>query len=236
MEQNRNYAPEYPRIAEDLKSAILKGVYDNKEHPFPSENALAQRYGVSRSTLRKALDLLKREGLIEKSQGRRVQVSLNKLHLTSWNFSSFSEGLKALNDEPYSRVDEAEVVEVNGETFFHLRRTRGVKRGLTVQFLTLEDSWVPYRLFPRIELHNFAEESLYEVMRREYRIYPCKGVSTITALSADDALSRDFDVPLGTALVQAKQAITDLNDRVIEKVTIIYAPELEIRLVRDAGH
>ena len=133
------------------------------------ENSLAQKYNVSRATLRKALEILKNEGLIEKSQGKRVQITLSKLKRTSWNFSSFSEGLRAMHDEPYSRVDVNEIVQDknNGEEFFHLKRTRGIKRGENIQYLTQEDSYVPLSLFPNINQHDFAKESLYEVMRKD---------------------------------------------------------------------
>lgn len=238
MNEKKRCAPEYPAIANKLKQEILNGTFNNKDKLFPSENSLAQKYNVSRATLRKALEILKNEGLIEKSQGKRVQITLSKLKRTCWNFSSFSEGLRAMHDEPYSRVDINEIVQDknNGEEFFHLKRTRGIKRGENIQYLTQEDSYVPLSLFPNINQHDFAKESLYEVMRKDYNIYPYKGVSRISAINANEKLASDFEVNLGQALVIAHQEITDLNDRLIEKVTITYAPELEIKLARDAGH
>ena len=111
MNEKKRCAPEYPAIANKLKQEILNGTFNNKDKLFPSENSLAQKYNVSRATLRKALEILKNEGLIEKSQGKRVQITLSKLKRTSWNFSSFSEGLRAMHDEPYSRVDVNEIVQ-----------------------------------------------------------------------------------------------------------------------------
>ncbi|MFF4220038.1 GntR family transcriptional regulator [Streptomyces nondiastaticus] len=56
----------YLRIAEDLR-ARLGG--DVGQQCLPSEAALMREYGVSRSTVRRALHLLAAEGLIESSPG-----------------------------------------------------------------------------------------------------------------------------------------------------------------------
>lgn len=51
-----------------LRQNIIDEVYPEGEL-LPSENAMAQTYGVSRETIRKALDYLSQDGLIQKKQG-----------------------------------------------------------------------------------------------------------------------------------------------------------------------
>lgn len=225
----------FREIAATLKSAILKGNFHDGT-PFPTEHELSARFQVTRTTVRRALELLVQEGLVLKGQGRRIQVTLKPLTRTSWNFSSFSEGMRAMNDVPSSRVDAAECLDTPEGPVFHLVRTRGIVRGRDVQYLTREDSTVPLSIFPGIYEHDFAAESLYEVMRRDYGIYPCRGFSTLKAVAADESVARDFRVSAGTPLIEATQQITDASDRVIETVIITYAPELKIRIARDAGH
>ena len=225
----------FREIAATLKSAILKGNFQDGT-PFPTEHELSARFQVTRTTVRRALELLVQEGLVIKGQGRRIQVTLKPLTRTSWNFSSFSEGMRAMNDVPSSRVDAAECLDTPEGPVFHLVRTRGIVRGRDVQYLTREDSTVPLSIFPGIYEHDFAAESLYEVMRRDYGIYPCRGFSTLKAVAADESVARDFRVSAGTPLIEATQQITDASDRVIETVIIPYAPELKIRIARDAGH
>ena len=225
----------FREIAATLKSAILKGNFHDGT-PFPTEHELSARFQVTRTTVRRALELLVQEGLVLKGQGRRIQVTLKPLTRTSWNFSSFSEGMRAMNDVPSSRVDAAECLDTPEGPVFHLVRTRGIVRGRDVQYLTREDSTVPLSIFPGIYEYDFAAESLYEVMRRDYGIYPCRGFSTLKAVAADESVARDFRVSAGTPLIEATQQITDASDRVIETVIITYAPELKIRIARDAGH
>lgn len=60
--------PRYRAIADDLAAAIHRGAYRAGEK-LPNEHDLAQRYGTSRPTLARALDQLKRAGVIESRQG-----------------------------------------------------------------------------------------------------------------------------------------------------------------------
>lgn len=63
----------YEEIVDDLRSSILHGRLAAGER-LPSENELAQRYATSRPTVRRALALLKAEGLLTTEQGRGVFV------------------------------------------------------------------------------------------------------------------------------------------------------------------
>jgi len=58
----------YEQIAEELKNKILSGEYV-KDQKLPTENDLAQEYKVSRITSKRALEELKKEGLIYRVRG-----------------------------------------------------------------------------------------------------------------------------------------------------------------------
>ena len=59
----------YYEIYIQLKQKIMTGTYKESEL-LPSENTLAKEYSVSRETIRKALDYLSQDGLIQKQQGK----------------------------------------------------------------------------------------------------------------------------------------------------------------------
>ena len=58
----------YEQIAKELKNKILSGEY-LKDQKLPTENELAQEYNVSRITSKRALEELKKEGLIYRVRG-----------------------------------------------------------------------------------------------------------------------------------------------------------------------
>jgi GntR family transcriptional regulator len=63
----------YQDIVDELRASILEGRLEPGER-LPSENELAERYGTSRPTVRRAIALLKAGGLVTTEQGRGVFV------------------------------------------------------------------------------------------------------------------------------------------------------------------
>ena len=65
--------PRYQQIADELREAIRKGVYEPGSR-LPSHPDLAKQYGVSRTLAKQATDILVAEGLVRAEQGRGVVV------------------------------------------------------------------------------------------------------------------------------------------------------------------
>lgn len=65
--------PLYEKVIGELRGEILARRYD-QAGVLPSESALIERFGVSRITVRRALDELARAGLVERSRGRITRV------------------------------------------------------------------------------------------------------------------------------------------------------------------
>lgn len=63
----------YKKVYSSLKDSILSGHYSFGSL-LPAERELVSEYSVDRSTIRKAIELLEDEGLLEKRQGRKTMV------------------------------------------------------------------------------------------------------------------------------------------------------------------
>ncbi|MDH3037954.1 GntR family transcriptional regulator [Streptomyces sp. TRM75561] len=63
----------YRQLAEILKARIARGDWA-EGRPIASETRLVQEYGLARSTVRRALDVLVEEGVVWKVQGRGTYV------------------------------------------------------------------------------------------------------------------------------------------------------------------
>lgn len=70
MSSEKTYSSrqKFLQLYEALKKAIEDGAYKN-EQKLPTEIELAEQYGLSRPTVAKALDMLRKEGLIERTSG-----------------------------------------------------------------------------------------------------------------------------------------------------------------------
>lgn len=91
----------YRRIAAELRDLIAQGAFDGGR--LPSESELAQRYDVSRGTVRQAFAALREEGLLESRRGaRRVVVATP---VQSFNeLRSFSAFARASGSTPSARA------------------------------------------------------------------------------------------------------------------------------------
>ena len=86
----RNALPYYEQLAELLRREIGAKQAAGELYPLPSENELAEQHGISRATVRHALDELEREGWIYRQKGvgsfapvHRVEQDLTQLVSTT---------------------------------------------------------------------------------------------------------------------------------------------------------
>ncbi|MDF9823863.1 GntR family transcriptional regulator [Breznakia sp. PF5-3] len=72
--------PKYIDIVDDLRDKIIHGDYKNLER-IPDEKTLCKYYDASKLTIKKAVDILVREGLLAKKQGSGTYINpLSSLH------------------------------------------------------------------------------------------------------------------------------------------------------------
>ena len=69
-----SHVPKYAQIADIFRQRIARGVWA-KGFRLPANELLALEFGVSRVTIRQAVDLLSRDGVIEAQQGRGTFVT-----------------------------------------------------------------------------------------------------------------------------------------------------------------
>ena len=107
----------YQDIVDELRSSIVGGALDEGAQ-LPSEHELAERFGTSRPTVRRALALLKAQGLVTTEQGRGAFVRAKphvRLLLSGENFRRHRrEGVSGFNAqvEEQGQVAEQRLLEV----------------------------------------------------------------------------------------------------------------------------
>jgi DNA-binding GntR family transcriptional regulator len=73
--------PAYAQVAEHLRSSIRAGHFAPGEK-LPAGRELASQYGVAMMTVKRALDVLRSDGLVVSQQGRGVFVSTAGVTIT----------------------------------------------------------------------------------------------------------------------------------------------------------
>jgi GntR family transcriptional regulator len=95
--------PKYTVIAKTLRERILTGLYPPATQ-LPSESALQREFGVSRVTIRLALDVLRRTGLVQSRQGKGHLVQPMRAMHDLGRLQGFGEIMAAVGVEAYSIV------------------------------------------------------------------------------------------------------------------------------------
>ena len=93
----------YRKVADDIKAAIAAGAYPPGAL-LPSEAELAERYAVSRGTVRQAFAALRADGVIASRRGARRVVIAGPRVQSFGELLSFSRWARAIGEEPSGRV------------------------------------------------------------------------------------------------------------------------------------
>lgn len=178
----------YHQIAEDIRRRIAAGEL-TPGRLLPSEAELGAAYSASRITVRKALDLLRGERLVDSRQGLGWFVPTDPLRQSLGRLSTIEAQLAESGVVSTRRVlDFGFVAAPSG-----VREVLGVRRVLEVRRLNLADGepfarvtvWCPEKLGRRISLEDVDREPFYELLDVDLG----GAVQTIgaDAVSAEDA-------------------------------------------------
>lgn len=199
--------PRHEQISNWLREQISSGSYKVDEK-LPSEHELSDKFGVSRVTVRRALQTLEGEKLIYRSQGLGSFVADNRSHQPLVRLTDFIEDMsragmdassKVLKMNPIAAPEHvATVLKVSPDsTVIRLDRLR-----LGDQLpIALDITWLPVFYGQLIENYDLEEETIYGILEREYDIPVEKGRYRIEAENADRYLAEHLDVSEGEALL-----------------------------------
>lgn len=200
---------QYEILFHDLKKSILTGVIP-EGGILPSEHELCREYSVTRSTVRKALDLLVNEGYIAKKQGKGSIVQLNRKSLGLLSFRGFSEVLGKKEQKIRSVFLQDPIFLPWPKNFFYRPTKEEQKTNLIffhrLRFVDEEPVMLEHTYVPNIGLEDFfdqplAEGSLFTTLRQRYEIEILNLSQDIKAIPADPQMSYVLDTPPGSPLI-----------------------------------
>ena len=95
--------PVYMQVADSLVERIEQDGWA-PGHRMAPERALAEEFGVNRRTVRQALGVLERRGLVERRQGSGTFISAPRLERGASEFFHFTDGIRQRGFAAGSRV------------------------------------------------------------------------------------------------------------------------------------
>jgi GntR family transcriptional regulator len=175
----------------------------------PSERALTERFGVSRMTVRQALESLVSDGVLQREQGRGTFVAPSRIDF-EMRLTTFAEDARRRGLTPGTRVLAAATVPATPRVAEVLAVKEGdpvhrVERLRTAdgEPMSVEVSWIPAHLLPGM-LDDGVPDSLYAALRGAGHA-PTWGEDTFLAADATDAEADLLSLPGSRAVLRTRR-------------------------------
>jgi len=199
--------PLYWQLAERLRRRIADGVYPSGAQ-LPTEAELGSEHGVSRITVRAALDRLVAEGLVRREQGRGTFATAPPIEHALGQFTDFAEDMLAADLRPTSRVvhlDEevaepaivAELGLVSGGTVVRVDRLR-LADGRPLAF---DRTYLPPHYGHLLDRTALESETILARLEQRYNILIVAGRYAIEATVAAEPLATHLDIVAGAPVL-----------------------------------
>ncbi|MDR1097864.1 MAG: GntR family transcriptional regulator [Tannerella sp.] len=222
MALDRNsHVPLYVQIEDQIRMLIRRPEYGKEKKKLPNEIDLSRELGVSRSTMRQAINKLVYEGLLIRKKGVGTIVADTAITSKAGNWMSFSQEMKALGievrnyelhigwEKPGRELCRFFEIEENTK-ILKLARLRGNPEYPFVFFISY--------FSPRIGMMGNEDFSrpLYEILEKDYHIIVKLSKEEISAQSADSYLSEKLEIKPGEPILKRKRFVYDSGGRPIE--------------------
>lgn len=233
MIEHNSSVPMYIQMADQLSEAIYRGDYKSGDK-LPSENSLCQQFGVSRITVRQALNLLVQQDLAFSVHGKGTFVKTPAISHELNKIISFSRVLQLKGLSGHTVIQSFQADALDGEA---RNRLGGAASNLNLIGYASQTPVVYYRSFFPPELG----EKMWDAARQAedanaafstYDLYARVGVKlsrveqTLSAINADAELERILELPKGKALIVLESVYYSCDGAPLEYKTGYYRSDI----------
>lgn len=233
-------------IRDEILGLIENHTY-NEGETIPSDDEIAETYGVSGPTAHRAIDLLVEAGYLERHPRKGTIVRTPRISQRYGTIlQSFDDEMHQHNLVPRTQVISSHKTHASAEVASSLR----IKEGALVYEIVrlryandapnvLVNSFVPLDLYPHIDDVDFAHESLYAYFAGQGNPV-LRARRTLIVVKADSYFSALLDVPAGDPLERFSTIAYTSSGRIGEYSVAYYrgdinAFEFNTDVVSDGG-
>jgi len=180
---------------------------------IPTEAELSKLYGISRITVRKAVELLEEDEVLIKKQGIGTFVTARKLKRDSTRFMGFTEHCESEGWVAGAKLITADLIDASVSYAEQLMLEEGEKiiRIIRLRTADREPVMVEENYFPARFAYLLGEDltkSIYKILE-DKGTYAAAGKNRISICYADQDEARHLGVPEGEALLLWKGLCLD---------------------------
>ena len=224
---SKNGVPLYYQLKEYLLEEIKKNYQAGDL--LPSEGEIERKYGVSRITVRKAIEELSREGIVIKKQGKGTFVQEQKILYDANVIGSLTQRLEKQNHQlqtkaiEYLTITEAHHVKtlLQCDTLLCIKRYRTLDEKPFAIML----NYIDITRVPKLQ-ERFNIESLYTFYTQQYGIKFYHAEETVEAKAATEEQSQQLELPPHMPLLSLQRLSYDQNHQPVEYSDIVIRSDM----------
>ncbi|MEH7384892.1 GntR family transcriptional regulator [Bacillus sp. JJ1521] len=208
--------PIYFQIEQQIREKI-----ENKElkpgDMIPSEREFAEKFQISRMTVRQAINNLVNEGYLQRVRGKGTFVAVKKFEKNVQRLTGFSEDMRSRGLEPETKVLSFKVIEADSLIASRLN-VEEMSKVYQIERLRLADQEpIAYEVFymsadlvPDLTW-EVAEQSIFKYVE-EIGLYIISGTQELEAITANKREATILGIKVGAPILYIQQ-VSQLEDQ-----------------------
>lgn len=224
---SNTHSPTFSPLYQQIRALITKSLESGEWGPgdiIPSESELAERFGVSQGTVRKAIDEMAAENLLVRRQGKGTFVDTHDDPRSFFRFLRLAANdgalltLKSIPLECWRAKAGAEVAHTlalePGAPIIILRRL--LQNG--DEPVVFDEIYLPGELFSDLTLDvlKSSEISLYSLFESRYAVRMIRADERLRAISADRVSAQLLQVPESSPLLLVERVTFTYGNKPVE--------------------
>jgi len=214
--------PLYVQIADELISKIESGALSPGDQLAP-ERELSAELNVNRMTLRKALQLLESQGLLERRHGIGNFIAHSRIDRRMETIFRFSKGVVNRGFSPGTRLINIRVVasgpklarDLNideSDQVYDILRLRLINQ----EPVMLEGYKIPVHRFPGLNKFDLEGRSIYEILEDDFGTRIVRNRQSLEPIIATKLDAKLLEIKPGDPLMLEKRVSYDQQDQPVE--------------------
>lgn len=227
-----DYSPLYARVETALASEIAAGVLC-PGCQLPPEESLICRFGVSRTTVRKAVENLVARGLLEIQRGRGTFVTEPTIRQDLTELSGFVEDMLALGRNPTARLLDKRPVPANktvarrlgvplGTQVYRIERVR-LADGVAMSF---DQTYLPFDIGEKVVSNDLEAEPIFALLEGKYNLPLIEAEYQLEAVTAAEHIAQALSIEVGSPIFLIERTSYTEGQRPVDYEKLYYRGDL----------
>jgi GntR family transcriptional regulator len=222
----------YAQVEEALVTEIARGEYRPGDQ-LPTEDALLQRFQVSRITVRRAIQNLVRRDLLEIRRGLGTFVRSPRIEAELTKLTGFVEDMHAVGRKATAQVVSQGVIAASARVAERLQLAKGTKvmhikrvRLADDTPISFDETYLPLALGKQIVRNDLRRRPIFTLLEEEYGVPLVEADYELEAVIASEAVAEALQIRAGSPIFRIERTSMTVGNKPVDYEVLSYRGDL----------